>query len=96
MSLFPIAILAITAERFAIFESEQGLRKSAQVTFTTLIVVAAAYAVMESQFLQSMVLAFPEILLVLIALNMWLGKWIGMRVSEFIRFRKLIWTEARR
>lgn len=94
LSLFPIAILAITAERFAIFEAEQGLRKSLRVTVATLIVVAAAYAVMDSQFLQSMVLAFPELLLVLIALNMWLGKWIGMRVSEFFRFRKLIWSEA--
>jgi len=94
MSLFPIAILAITAERFAIFETEQGLKKSVQVTLTTLVVVAAAYVVMDSQFLQSMVLAFPELLLVLIALNMWLGKWIGMRVSEFFRFRRLILSEA--
>ncbi len=94
MSLFPIAILAITAERFAIFEAEQGLLKAAKVTAATLVVIAAAYAVMDSQFLQSMILAFPELLLVLIALNMWLGKWIGMRVSEFFRFRKLIRSEA--
>jgi len=94
LSLFPIAILAITAERFAIFEAEQGLYKAARVTVATLVVIAAAYAVMESQFLQSMVLAFPELLFVLIALNMWLGKWIGMRISEFFRFRKLIWSEA--
>jgi len=94
LSLFPIAILAITAERFAIFEAEQGLRKSAKVTATTLVVIAAAYLAMDSQFMQSMILAFPELLLVLIALNMWLGKWIGMRVSEFFRFRKLIWSEA--
>ena len=91
LSLFPIAILAITAERFALYEAEQGLWKSLKVTFATLIVVAAAYAVMGSQFLQSMVMAFPEILLIIIALNLWLGKWIGMRLSEFIRFRKLIW-----
>jgi len=94
LSLFPIAILAITAERFAIFEAEQGLLKAAKVTAATLIVVAAAYVVMDSQFLQSMVLAFPELLFVLIALNLWLGRWIGMRVSEFYRFRKLIWREG--
>lgn len=91
LSLFPIAILAITAERFALYEAEQGLWKSVKVTVATLVVVAAAYAVMGSQFLQSMVMAFPEILLIIIALNLWLGKWIGMRLSEFIRFRKLIW-----
>lgn len=90
LSLFPIAILAITAERFTIFEAEQGLYKALRVTAATLVVIAAAYAVMDSQFLQSMILAFPELLLVLIALNMWLGKWIGMRVTEFFRFRRLI------
>ncbi len=94
LSLFPIAILAITAERFAIFEAEQGFYKAAKVTAATLVVVAAAYVVMDSQFLQSMVLAFPELLFVLIALNLWLGRWIGMRVTEFFRFRKLIWSEG--
>ncbi|HKI62275.1 MAG TPA: UUP1 family membrane protein [Mariprofundaceae bacterium] len=94
LSLFPIAILAITAERFTIYESEQGLKKAARVTAATMVVIAAAYAVMDSQFLQSMILAFPELLLVLIGLNMWLGKWIGMRVTEFFRFRKLILSES--
>jgi len=90
ISLFPIAILAITAERFAIIEAEQGLKESLRISFMTAIVIAFCYATMDSLFLQSMVLAFPEILLLVIALNLWLGKWVGMRVSEFIRFRKLI------
>jgi hypothetical protein len=82
--------LAITAERFALIEVEQGLRKAGFITFNTLVVISAAYFVMDSLFLQSMILAFPELLLVVIALNLWLGKWIGMRVSEIYRFRKLI------
>lgn len=94
ITLFPIAILAITAERFAILEVEQGWRKALFITFNTSIVIAAAYVVMDSLFLQSMILAFPELLFVIIALNLWLGKWIGMRVSEFYRFRKLIFGKT--
>lgn len=94
VTLFPIAVLAITAERFAIIESEQGSQKAFKITFTTLIVISACYMVMDSLFLQSMFLAFPELLLVVIALNLWLGKWIGMRVTEFFRFRKLIFTRG--
>jgi len=90
MTLFPIAILAITAERVALMEAEQGAMKVARITFMTLIVIAACYAVMESLFMQSLILAFPELLLVVIALNLWLGKWIGIRVLEFVRFRRLI------
>ncbi len=92
-SLFPIAILAITAERFALIEVEQGTQKAFRIMFTTLIVIAACYVVMDSLFLQSMTLAFPEVLLLVIALNLWLGKWIGMRVTEFVRFRRLIFKE---
>ena len=95
MTLFPIAILAITSERFAIIQEEQGFKKAMQTTFTTIIVIAAAYWVMDSLFLQSMILAFPELLLFVIALNLWLGKWVGLRVSEFFRFRRLIFTEGK-
>lgn len=90
ITLFPIAIMAITAERFALMETEQGLRKAVKITGATLLVIAACYAVMDSLFLQSVFLAFPEMLSVVIALNLWLGKWIGMRLTEFVRFRTLI------
>jgi len=94
MTLFPIAILAITAERFAIISEEQGVGKAMQLMFTTIIVTAAAYAVMSSMFMQSMFLAFPELLLVVMALNIWLGRWVGMRLMEYYRFRHLLRTEA--
>ncbi len=90
ISLFPIAILAITAERFAIIQEEQGFLKALRISFSTAIVIVAAYAVMSSLFMESLIIAFPELLIFLIVLNLWLGKWVGMRVSEFIRFRKLI------
>jgi hypothetical protein len=90
LTLFPIAIMAITAERFAIIEVEQGWKKAITITFTTMLVISASYAFMDSLFLQSMTLAFPELLFVIVALYLWLGKWTGMRVMEFFRFRKLI------
>ena len=94
ISLFPIAILAITAERFALTEIEQGSQKVWRMTVMTMIVISAAYVVMDSLFLQSLIMALPEMLLVVIALNLWLGKWVGLRLMEFIRFRKLIFGRA--
>ena len=94
ISLFPIAILAITAERFAIIQEEQGFMKALRISFFTAVVIIAAYVVMSSHFMNSLIIAFPELLLFLIVLNLWLGKWVGMRLSEFIRFRKLIFKET--
>lgn len=95
VTLFPIAILAITAERVALMEAEQGALKVLRITLMTLLVIAACYAVMDSVFMQSLVLAFPELLLGVVALNLWLGKWIGIRLMEFLRFRRLILEDAR-
>lgn len=90
MTLFPIAILAITSERFAIMVEEQGMANTMKLMGTTIVVIAAAYAVMSSIFMQSLFLAFPELLLVVMALNVWLGRWVGMRLMEFVRFRHLL------
>ena len=95
ITLFPIAILAITAERFALIETEQSFRAATGILLMTLLVMAFAYVVMDSLFLQSLVLAFPELLLIVIALNLWLGKWMGMRVVEFARFRRLLKEPAK-
>jgi len=93
VTLFPIAILAITAERFAIIEAEQGFASAMTITFTSLFVISACYLVMDSVFLQSVLVAFPELLFFVIAINLWLGKWIGMRATEFYRFRNLIFAK---
>lgn len=93
MSLFPIAILAITAERFAIIEEEQGWWDVSKITTSTLFVISACYVVMDSLFLQTLILAYPETLLLVIALNLWLGRWVGMRIMELIRFRRLIFNK---
>jgi hypothetical protein len=49
---------------------------------------------MHSAVLKSLVLVFPECLLLIIAFDLWLGKWVGIRLAEFIRFRRLLQKEA--
>lgn len=90
ITLFPIAILTITAERFALIQTEQGFLKAAKILLMTIFSVAACYMVISSIFLQSLVLVFPELLLVVIGMNLWLGRWTGIRVTEYYRFRRLI------
>jgi len=76
-------------------QEEQGFLRALRISFWTAIVIIAAYAVMSSLFMQSLIIAFPELLLFLIIVNLWLGKWVGMRLSEYVRFRKLIFKGSR-
>jgi hypothetical protein len=88
--LFPIAILTITSERFALSVTEEGLAKTLSRLVQTLFVMSASYAAMDSLALQAIVLSFPEVMLGVVALNIWLGTWTGLRISELFRYRSII------
>lgn len=89
ISLFPVAVLAITAERFYIALTDHGPGSAMRELLGTIGVVLACYALMNSLALQALVVGFPELLLVVVAFNAYLGTWTGIRLSEYLRFRYL-------
>lgn len=89
-SYFPIAVMAIASERLYLTLVEQGRGPALKQLSGTLLVVLACYTVMNSLAMQVLLGGFPEMLLVVIAANIYLGRWVGVRVSELVRFRGLI------
>jgi transglutaminase-like putative cysteine protease len=96
VTLFPIAVLAISAERFYLSLTEQGPRPAVEELLGTFVVIAACHVVMASLALQVLVIGFPEVLLVVVAANIYLGRWVGIRLSEYLRFRRILFTDGRR
>ncbi|HSM93889.1 MAG TPA: 7TM domain-containing protein [Anaeromyxobacteraceae bacterium] len=95
VTLFPIAVLAICAERFYLSLTEHGAKAAGQELAGTLLVMLACYAVMNSLALQVLVIGFPEVIFLVIAADIYLGRWVGMRLSEYRRFRALLLEEKR-
>ncbi len=92
VALFPMVIMSITIERFYLVAEEDGLRKALVMLASSLVVVTFCYWGMLSLLLQTTVLAFPETMLLVIAANLYLGSWTGLRLSEFYRFRRLVFA----
>jgi hypothetical protein len=90
ITLFPFAITAITAERFSITWDEEGAVTAWLTLMRTAVVVAFCYVTMNSLSLQILMLGFPELLLFIIAIDIWLGRWVGLRMTEWLRFRGLL------
>lgn len=90
VSLFPIAILAITSERFCVLWEENSSGRAASMLAQTLLAVAICYAVMASLALQVLILGFPELLLLVVAASLVMGRWTGVRLREYWRFRRLL------
>jgi transglutaminase-like putative cysteine protease len=90
ISIFPMVIMSNVIENFAASQVELGTRKALAMTLTTLLLSITCYLVVDRGGLQSLVLAYPEILLGVVAFDVLLGKWRGLRVAEYVRFYRAV------
>ncbi|RME21428.1 MAG: transglutaminase, partial [Candidatus Zixiibacteriota bacterium] len=90
VALFPMVILTLTVERFSLIAEESGSMQAVRVSLLTMLVAACAYSLMSWRLLQSIVISFPEAILVVVALYIYIGRYSGFRLSEYVRFRHLL------
>jgi len=89
VALFPMVILTMTIERMSIVWEERGAYEALQQGSGSLLVAALAYLLMQVSLLQHLVFIFPELLLVLLAFILLLGRYSGYRLLELRRFKVL-------
>ena len=91
VSIFPVLILALLAEDFTRVQLGKSAETAINLTSETLVLALVSYIFLTLESLQKFSLLNPEILLVSVfALDFILGKYAGLRLMEFWRFRKLI------
>ena len=89
VTFFPMIILAWTIERMSILWEEQGAREVFIQGSGSLIVAVFAYFVMSHPLISHIAFNFPELLFVVLAVIILLGRYSGYRLSELIRFRSM-------
>lgn len=90
LTLFPIVILTISAEKYSKIVVEEGVLNATKILGQTLLVTLFCYAIVSSEMIYLLLMNFPELLLLISVVSLLLGKWIGLRVSEYQRFNFLI------
>ena len=89
VALFPMVILTMTIERVSIIWDEQGPMEAIKQGVGSILIAAIVYLVMSIPFLQHLVYVFPELLLVLLAGTLLLGRYTGYRLLELKRFKEI-------
>ncbi len=88
-ALFPMVILTMTIERMCISWDERGASDAIKSGAGSLMAAVLAYFAMSYQPLQYLLFAFPELLLIILALILWFGQYRGYRLFELLRFNAL-------
>ncbi len=91
--LFPAVIISFTADRIHQMSDENHWLELFQYGLGTLFTIWLCFLTFNSILLQGLFALYPELLLLVLAALLLIGSWTGMRVSEIIRFRKLILTQ---
>lgn len=89
ISAFPIVIITIFTERFVIKLQEEGVRITAKAFLGTVVVAVCSFLIFSIEALGLAVFNHPELLLITIGLNMFIGIYSGFRLTEFFRFKEL-------
>lgn len=90
VSIFPLLIMITLAEKFIATQIEKGSRVALILALETLIISVVGYFLVSWHELTTLILTYPFIVLFTFVINFSLGKWTGLRITEYLRFRKII------
>jgi len=100
IAIFPMLILSTLVEKIMSVKSEKGLSSATIIMLSTVLVSIIAYflvggeinlgfTVLKSEFIKNQVMSYPELIFLFLAINLFLGRWSGLRILERIRFREI-------
>ncbi|MGK2848451.1 MAG: 7TM domain-containing protein [Minisyncoccota bacterium] len=90
ISIFPLLIMITLSEKFVAVQIEKGYKTASILAVETLIISVVGYYLVSWTLLTSLLLTFPWLIFLTLLINVSLGKWTGLRITEYIRFRKII------
>lgn len=91
ISIFPVLFLVVLSEDFIRVQTGKSFRTALNITTQTLLLALISYFFLTLWSLQKFAIQNPEALFGgVIIINILLGKFSGLRVLEYYRFRKLL------
>lgn len=90
VSIFPILIMITLVEKFVATQIEKGSRAAVVLSIETLLISMICYLIISWQELVSFIQMYPWVILLTILINISLGKWTGLRIIEYFRFKDAI------
>lgn len=85
-----IFIFIIIAERLIILVIGKEIREYRKNLLGTIFIAFLGYLMMTIGSLQVIILAYPELIIFLVPINFMIGRFTGLRVTEYLRFKEII------
>lgn len=94
LTLFPVVIISFIAERLHQLSAENNWKDLCYISIGTLLTVVGCFGIFNSILLQGLFSLYPELLLLVLSIQIYIGSWSGIRLSEIIRFKRVLFNDA--
>lgn len=94
-AIFPILVIIMLVEKFVTVQIENGNRTAIILAIETLFIALIGYTILSpttpvGEYIISFTLLYPLVVLLIIPFNIFIGKWTGLRLNEYFRFRDVL------
>lgn len=90
VSIVPLIIMIVLSEKFISTQMEKNTKIAIFISLQTLIISILTLYVVQTSILTNFLFNYPWIIILTIPLNIFFGKWTGLRLNEYFRFRSLL------
>jgi hypothetical protein len=88
-TIFILLIMSTLAESFLTLKTEQGMMQAISGVGETVLAALLCVFIVQWNVFQSIILAYPELILLTIIVDVLLGRWTGLRLVEYFRFKEV-------
>lgn len=89
-SILPVILIATVSEQFVSIMSKKDFKTAFSLATTTVLLTIAAFALMIIEPFQQLLLDYPYLLIITLILNIIIGKFTGLRLFEYYRFKEIL------
>lgn len=86
LSIFPVLIFIILSDKIVTLQLERSAKETAYITLITIGLGILGYILLSYEHLRNFIILYPEMILLLIPVNLLIGRYFGLRLTEYLRF----------
>lgn len=87
LSIFPILILTLLGDSLVSVQLHKSMRETMIITLVTIFLGLIGFLLATMVPVRNLIILYPEVVLLTLPLNLIMGRYFGLRLSEVIRFR---------
>jgi hypothetical protein len=90
LSIFPVLLLILLSDRIVALFLEREMGEAIQTTAITLLLGILGFLLLSWEQFRTLVLLYPELMFLLIPTNILIGRYFGLRITEYIKFQPIL------